>query len=200
MEILKELRSSMGFSQQKLADKLGVSRSTVAMWESGASQPDNDSLLHLAKIFTTSTDFLLGNVEERYASPKGVKVPVLGYIRAGIPLDAVEEILDYEEVDPAMTAKGDLFALRVKGDSMEPRIREGDVIICAETPCVESGTVAVVLVNGNEATVKKVVKHKEGLSLVAFNPAYSPMFYTNEECETLPVRIVGRVIELRGKF
>lgn len=200
MEILKELRSSMGFSQQKLADKLGVSRSTVAMWESGASQPDNDSLLHLAKIFTTSTDFLLGNVEERYASPKGVKVPVLGYIRAGIPLDAVEEILDYEEVDPAMAAKGDLFALRVKGDSMEPRIREGDVIICAETPCVESGTVAVVLVNGNEATVKKVVKHKEGLSLVAFNPAYSPMFYTNEECETLPVRIVGRVIELRGKF
>ena len=200
MEILKELRSSMGFSQQKLADKLGVSRSTVAMWESGASQPDNDSLLHLAKIFNTSMDFLLGNVEERYTSPKGVKVPVLGYIRAGIPLDAVEEILDYEEVDPAMAAKGDLFALRVKGDSMEPRIREGDVIICAETPCVESGTVAVVLVNGNEATVKKVVKHKEGLSLVAFNPAYSPMFYTNEECETLPVRIVGRVIELRGKF
>ena len=200
MEILKELRSSMGFSQQKLADKLGVSRSTVAMWESGASQPDNDSLLHLAKIFNPSTDFLLGNVEERYTSPKGVKVPVLGYIRAGIPLDAVEEILDYEEVDPAMAAKGDLFALRVKGDSMEPRIREGDVIICAETPCVESGTVAVVLVNGNEATVKKVVKHKEGLSLVAFNPAYSPMFYTNEECETLPVRIVGRVIELRGKF
>ena len=200
MEILKELRSSMGFSQQKLADKLGVSRSTVAMWESGASQPDNDSLLHLAKIFNTSTDFLLGNVEGRYTSPKGVKVPVLGYIRAGIPLDAVEEILDYEEVDPAMAAKGDLFALRVKGDSMEPRIREGDVIICAETPCVESGTVAVVLVNGNEATVKKVVKHKEGLSLVAFNPAYSPMFYTNEECETLPVRIVGRVIELRGKF
>ena len=190
----------MGFSQPKLADKLGVSRSTVAMWESGASQPDNDSLLHLAKIFNTSTDFLLGNVEERYTSPKGVKVPVLGYIRAGIPLDAVEEILDYEEVDPAMAAKGDLFALRVKGDSMEPRIREGDVIICAETPCVESGTVAVVLVNGNEATVKKVVKHKEGLSLVAFNPAYSPMFYTNEECETLPVRIVGRVIELRGKF
>ena len=114
MEILKELRSSMGFSQQKLADKLGVSRSTVAMWESGASQPDNDSLLHLAKIFNTSTDFLLGNVEERYTSPKGVKVPVLGYIRAGIPLDAVEEILDYEEVDPAMAAKGDLFALRVK--------------------------------------------------------------------------------------
>ena len=65
MEILKELRSSMGFSQQKLADKLGVSRSTVPMWESGASQPDNDSLLHLAKIFNTSTDFLLGNVEER---------------------------------------------------------------------------------------------------------------------------------------
>ena len=123
MEILKELRSSMGFSQQKLADKLGVSRSTVAMWESGASQPDNDSLLHLAKIFNTSTDFLLGNVEERYTSPKGVKVPVLGYIRAGIPLDAVDEILDYEEVDPAMAAKGDLFALRVKGDSMQPRIR-----------------------------------------------------------------------------
>lgn len=195
---IREYRNMAGLSQKELARKLGIGQSTLSQYEIGTRRLDTDIAKSLADIFGVSLDDIYGY--RPADSKKPFMVPVLGYIRAGIPLDAVEEILDYEEVDPAMAAKGDLFALRVKGDSMEPRIREGDVIICAETPCVESGTVAVVLVNGNEATVKKVVKHKEGLSLVAFNPAYSPMFYTNEECETLPVRIVGRVIELRGKF
>lgn len=76
---------------------------------------------------------------------------------------------------------------------------EGDVVICRQTPDVESGATAVVLVNGDEATVKKLMKHKNGISLVANNPAYPPMFYTFEECESLPVRVVGQVIELRAK-
>ena len=84
-------------------------------------------------------------------------------------------------------------------DSMEPRMLEGDVVICRQTPDVESGATAVVLVNGDEATVKKLMKHKNGISLVANNPAYPPMFYTFEECESLPVRVVGQVIELRAK-
>ena len=81
---------------------------------------------------------------------------------------------------------------------MKENILSGGII--RPTPDVESGTVSVVLVNGDEATLKKVVKHENGISLVPFNPTYSPMFYTNEEVASLPVRIVGRVIELRGKF
>ena len=189
MEILKELRSSMGFSQQKLADKLGVSRSTVAMWESGASQPDNDSLLHLAKIFNTSTDFLLGNVEERYASPKGVKVPVLGYIRAGIPLDAVEEILDYEEVDPAMAAKGDLFALRVKGDSMEPRFHDGQTVWVHQQPTLDPGEIGVFLYDGS-AYLKQLVALKDSMALHSLNPAYADIVISPE----LPLRVLGKVL------
>lgn len=200
MQTLKKLRVNAGYSQQQLAEKLNVSRSAVAMWESGASHPDNTYLICLAKIFHTTTDFLLEHSPEENALSHTLQVPVLGYVRAGIPLTAVEEILDYEEVSASMAAKGELFALRVKGDSMEPRIHEGDVIICAETPDVDSGTVAVVLVNGDEATVKRVDKFKGGLKLIAFNPSYDPMIYTNEECEELPVRIIGRVIELRAKF
>lgn len=200
MQTLKKLRVNAGYSQQKLADKLNVSRSAIAMWESGASHPDNTYLLRLAKIFHTTTDFLLENSFEKNPTPQAIQVPVLGYVRAGIPLAAVEEILDYEEVDSSMATKGELFALRVKGDSMEPRIHEGDVIICAETPDVDTGTIAVVLVNGDEATVKRVDKFKGGVKLVAFNPSYDPLIYTNDECEDLPVRIIGRVIELRAKF
>lgn len=132
---------------------------------------------------------------------KGVQIPVLGYVRAGVPLDAVEEILDWEEIHPSMAETGDFFALKIKGDSMEPRITEGDVVIVREQPDVESGEVAIVLVNGDDATVKKLVKYENGsIALVAFNPAYQPMLFTPEQIESLPVRVIGKVVELRGKF
>lgn len=200
MQTLKKLRMNAGYSQQQLAEKMNVSRSAVAMWESGASHPDNTDLIRLAKIFHTTTDFLLDHSPEKSVISSSIQVPVLEDVRAGISLTATEEIRDYEEVDPSMATKGKLFALRVKGNSMEPRMHEGDVIICAETPDVDSGTVAVVLVNGDEATVKRVDKFKGGLKLIAFNPSYDPVVYTNDECEELPVRIIGRVIELRAKF
>ena len=83
---------------------------------------------------------------------------------------------------------------------MEPRIKEGDVVIVKQQDDVESGQVAIVLINGDDATCKKFVKHDNGISLVSYNPAYSPMFFTPEEIKTKPIRIIGRVVELRGKF
>ena len=83
---------------------------------------------------------------------------------------------------------------------MEPRIKEGDVVIVRQQPEVESGDVAIVLVNGDSATCKKVIINDNGITLIPFNPAYEPVFYTAEQVETLPVRIVGKVVELRGKF
>ena len=99
-----------------------------------------------------------------------------------------------------MAASGDYFALRIKGNSMAPRICDGDVVIIKKETAVESGDVAIVLVNGNEATCKEVQFSKAGMTLVGWNVAdFSPMFYTREEIETLPVRILGRVVEARIK-
>ena len=83
---------------------------------------------------------------------------------------------------------------------MEPRISEGDVVIVRQQNDVESGDVAIVLVNGDDATCKRVVKHEHGLTLISFNPMHPPKFYTEQEVEQLPVQIIGRVMELRAKF
>ena len=129
-----------------------------------------------------------------------VTIPVLGDVAAGLPIEAVENLVDYEEIDQAMAASGEHFGLRLKGDSMEPRMKDGDVVIVRKQEDVESGDTAVVLVNGNSATVKRIKKGPSGISLIPNNPAYDPMFYTCDEIAQLPVRILGKVVELRGKF
>ena len=199
---LKEIRTSVGWSQTKLSEKIGVSRSTIAMWETNGSQPDNDNLLKLSEVFGVSVDYLLGRTSSMEADrkPKGVRIPVLGNVAAGIPIDAIENILDYEEISEDMASRGQYFGLKIKGSSMEPRIKEGDVVIVREQPEVESGEVAIVLVNGDTATCKKVVINEGGLTLIPFNPTYEPQFYPAEQVANLPVRIIGKVVELRGKF
>lgn len=201
---LKELRAINKMSQQKLASMLGVSRSTVAMWEISSSQPDNDHLLKMANIFNTSVDALLGRdpipVSGPPASTGGVWVPVLGTVAAGTPIEAIQDVLDYEEIPTDMAAQGEYFGLVIKGQSMEPKISDGDVVIVRRQTDVENGQIAVVLVNGDEATVKRIKKRPEGLLLIPSNPTYEPMFYSNEEIEKLPVTIIGRVVELRAKF
>lgn len=133
-------------------------------------------------------------------SGKGVRIPVLGDVAAGIPIDAIENIVDYEEIDAAMAATGEFFGLRIKGSSMEPRIREGDVVIVRKQEDADTGDTAVVLVNGDSATVKRIKKEPSGISLIPNNPAYDTKFYSADAINSLPVRIIGKVVELRGKF
>lgn len=127
-------------------------------------------------------------------------IPVLGTVPAGIPLEAIEEVLDYEEITEDMARNGKYIALQIKGDSMLPTICNGDVVIVRLQPDVESGETAIVMVNGDDATCKKVVKHTSGITIVPNNPAYEPRFFTNEEISSTPVRILGKVVELRRKF
>lgn len=196
MNRFKELRNKYGYSQKELAEMLFVNQTAVSQWERGVTTPNKSSLAKLCDLFDVSADYLLGIDEKKI---KGVKIPVLGRVQAGIPFEAIEEILDWEEISPEMAATGDHFGLRVRGRSMEPRILEGDVIIVRKQSDVDSGDTAVVMVNGDEATVKKVKKTKAGLTLIPNNPAFDPMFYTPEEVMTLPVQIIGKVVELRGK-
>ena len=198
---LKKIRESTKTSQQKLADNIGVSRSTVAMWETGGSQPDNDNLKRIAVYFGVSVAYLLGIDDDNKPVKKSIKAPVLGYVAAGIPIEAIEDIVDYEELDAGQfNPNYEYFGLKIQGDSMMPRMHDGDVVIVQKQSDVESGDVAIVCINGDKATCKQLKKHTNGITLIPYNTAYEPMFFTEQEVHDKPITVLGKVVELRGKF
>ena len=198
VEKLKELRKQMGKTQADIARYLGISYPAYAHYESGRRDPDPHSLNKLADYFGVSVDYLLGRKEPDPS--KGKRINVYGEIAAGIPIEAVEDIVDLEEISPDMAARGEYIALRIKGSSMEPRIMDGDVVIIRLQDDVQNGEIAAVFVNGDSATLKRIKKEKGGLWLISLNQAYSPMFYSQRECQELPIRILGKMVELRAKF
>lgn len=202
MEHMKELRKSRGLTQKSVADFLGVDRTTYVKYENGQSEPAFDTLQRLADFFHVSVGYLMGAEEscEIVCPPGDNWIPVLGEVRAGRPIDAIEQILDFEQLTPEMAKNGKHVGLRVVGDSMEPKFSEGDVVIVHLQPDIESGEIGIVIVDGDTATIKRVIKQGDGLMLVASNPAYPPRFFSNEEITTLPVCIFGKVVELRAKF
>ena len=183
----------------EICKDLGIKYTTFTDWVNGNKYPRIDKIELLANYFGIQKSDL---IEERTFNQKakGVKIPVLGSVAAGIPIEAIEDIIDYEEISEEMAKTGDFFALQIKGDSMEPKFSKGDVVIVRKQSDVESGQIAVVLVNDHEATVKKFVKHEEGISLLSTNSAYTPMFFTPSEIKALPISILGKVVELRAKF
>ena len=206
---IKELREQHHLTQDELAKKLGISKSTIGMYETNKRQPDTETKEAIADLFNVDMDYLYGRSDIKNKSAQiielastGVKIPVLGYVRAGYPIYAEENIIDYEEISNAMAAKGEFFGLRICGNSMEPRMFENDVVIVRKQPDIESGEVAVVLVNGSDGTVKKIIKSDNGIMLVPLNSncSYEPHFYSNNEIQTLPVTIAGKVVEVRGKL
>mgnify|MGYP001623870656 CR=1 FL=1 len=135
---------------------------------------------------------------EKKSKNNYVKIPVVGTVAAGEPILAQENITDYEELPAEEFKDGEYFGLKIKGDSMFPRILEGDVVIVRQQSDCDNGKIAVVLINGDEATVKQIKKTKSGLMLIPYNKKYDPMFFTKEEIETKPVKIIGVVKRLIG--
>ena len=200
---LKDLRLKNKLTQEEVGKKINVSKQTLYKYESGIiTNIPSDKIEVLAEIYNTTPAYLMGWDEPNQKNlTQGVKVPVLGRVVAGIPLEAVTEILDYEELHPNVAKTGEFFALQIKGNSMSPRICDGDVVIVKRQNTVDSGDIAIVLINGDEATVKKVKLDENGIMLIAFNAdVYEPHFYSNDEIKTLPIEILGKVVELRGKF
>lgn len=201
MNRFKELRLKNGYkTQDDLAKVLFVNQTAVSQWERGATTPNRTTLQKLSQMYNVSSDYLLGIDENSSSDSKGIPIPVLGDVAAGLPMEACENIIDYEDITPEMAANGEYFGLRIKGQSMEPRMLEGDVVIVKKQNYAENGDIAVVLVNGDSATVKKFKRTEQGLTLVAFNPTYEPQFYTNQDIEKLPVNVIGVVVELRAKI
>lgn len=197
-EKIYSLRTKNNMTLEELGNKVGVGKSTVRKWENGMiANMRRDKIAKLADALNTTPAYLMGWEEEH---KKGVKIPVLGHIQAGVPVEAIEDILDWEEIDEKLAKTGDYFCLQVRGKSMEPKFSEGDVVVVRQQSDVDSGQIAIVLVNGEDATIKQVQKFNGGITLVPFNNAYPTQTYTNKEIKSLPVTILGRVVELRAKF
>ena len=196
-EKIKEARKLAKMTQVELAKAVDLSRSYIGDIEKDRYNPSITTLRLIANATGVPLESLLSSADQRPAG-RGIRIPVLGRVVAGVPIEAVEEILDYEEITPALAATGDFFALQVRGDSMQPKLEEGDIVIVKQQEDVESGDIAIVLVNGKDATIKQVKKLEGGIMLYGFNPdVYEPHFYSNQQIIDLPVRILGKVIESR---
>jgi len=196
-ELIKNRRKELGITLEEIGDYVGVSKTTVQRWENGnISNMRRDKIKKLSEILRIDADLLLGiNVQQNGF----VKIPVIGRVAAGAPIMAREDIIGYEEVPREWVKNNTIFALKIKGDSMEPRIMEGDIVIVRSQSDVESGETAVIMIDG-EATCKRVIKHTEGIVLMANNPKYPPFYVTREDAEKMDISILGKVIELRAKF
>lgn len=197
MNKIKLLREELNISQEELANKLGLSKGIISLYENGKRKPSFDILNKLSKIFNCSIDYIIGNWNE--AEP--TLINVYSSVHAGILSEMIENIVDTEEISEKM-ARSDktYFGLKVKGDSMFPTYQEGDTLIVEKNTSCESGNDCIVAINGNEAFLKRVYINSTGITLQALNPKYEPLTYTNDEVKELPVTIIGIVRELRRKI
>ena len=203
IERIFSLLDEAGMEQKQFAMLLGTTDKTVSAWRRGRSKSYSKYITKIAEILDTTSEYLLtgtGPKTKKGPASAGKWIPVLGDVAAGVPIEAIENVVDYEEIDAALAATGEFFGLRIKGSSMEPRMQEGDVVIVRKQDDAETGQIAVISVNGDSATVKKIKKLPDGLQLIPTNPSHDPLYYTAAEVESLPVRIIGRVVELRMKF
>ena len=207
-ELKNRLRSALNLQNMKaieLSEKTGIPKSAISQYMSGYAKPKQDRIYLLARALNVSEAWLMGYdvpMERTSSKPrkKGVKIPVLGEVIAGVPIEAIEDILDYEEITEDMASQGEYFGLKVKGDSMEPMFFAGDIVIVRQQPTADSGDIVIALVNGDESTIKKLKLLNDGIMLIPANSAYEPMYYTCKQVIELPVQIIGKVVELRRSF
>lgn len=211
---IKTLREARNMTLEQVGNIVGVGKSTVRKWETGEIvNMRRDKIAKLAEALGVEPSFLMGwedkepAAEEKKPHPlprshEGVRIPVYGSIPCGVPIEAVDDITDWEDI-PKEWCTGDkqFFALVTKGDSMYPKYIEGDVVIVQKQEDFSSGDDCVVCINSDyEATLKTLYKLKEGIQVKPFNQSYPPRTYSWKEVEALPISIAGVVVELRRKM
>ena len=204
---LKELRKLNGLSQAALSSLLGVTQQAVGKWETGRSTPDPQTVARLAEILDTPSDVLLGlrkepgvsaavgrNAFSRYTESQ---IPVVGTVRAGYGALAFEE--DYGKEYACVKDPKNYFFLVVKGDSMEPRIQDGDLALVHRQNTLDNGDLGVLIYGADgEGTLKKYIQRGNSVVLQPFNPAYDEMVIKGEELDHL--YIAGKVVETKAKW
>lgn len=199
-ERLKELRKKFGYSQQKLAGIMQVSQQAVGKWETGRSSPDLDAVNRLAQLFDVTTDYLLGN-EDEASRPQipfagEVMIPVIGTVKAGYGALAFEDDYGFEGAN--VKNPDEYFYLIVKGNSMEPRIQDGDLALVHRQSTLDDGDLGVFVYGDGEGTLKKFIRKGNTVILQPFNPDYQPQIISGEELEHL--YIAGKVRETKTKW
>jgi repressor LexA len=190
-------------TQREVADAINVSPQTFNTWCQGIALPRMGKVQRLADYFGIGKSDLIDDkhsVPETLAKSRSVTINVLGRVAAGIPIEAVENIIDTEEISEDMAKTGEYFGLQIHGDSMEPRMYEGDVVIVRQQDDAESGDIVIALINGNDATCKRLTKYAGYITLSSLNQKYEPIMFSNEDIINKPVKIIGKVVELRGKL
>lgn len=208
-ERLKALRLEYGFTQEALGEKLGIKKAAVQKYEKGTVKNiKRDTLISLANIFHTSVEYIVSgnapvqdNIEPAHFD-NVVLVPVLSSVSAGMGshLDNLSAYAcGYETVDSDSLDPGEEYVyLRVTGDSMYPIFIDGDLVLVRVQPSVDSGSYAVVLIDGHSSVIKKVVYGKDYVELISINPMYPPRRFEGSDVER--IRIFGIVKESKRKF
>lgn len=211
-KLIYDRRTELGITQKEVADFVGVSEATVSRWESGhIDNMRRDRIAALSKILRLSPLAIMGiddtDLSARLPNmvpidARTFRVPIVGRVAAGRPIVVDEEIIGYEYIGNKYSKDGhEYFGLRIVGKSMEPTIMDGDIVIVRRQNYVESGEIAIVLIDGEEATAKEVKESADGITLIGHNAAvYTPHFYSAQEVKNLPVQIIGRVVQSIRKF
>lgn len=221
-EVIKKYREEHNLSLRAFASKCGLSYTYISMLEKNMDYrtgkpiaPTLDSVKYISKAMNMPIDDLLKILddEQEFKLNENTdidilksKIPILGTVKAGYNWLAEENVIGY--ITDENTVKGyekninEYYALEIIGDSMLPLLSAGDLVIVHDQDDVDSGQTAVVLINGEEATVKKVIKTNEGIELHAMNPYYPTRKFTFKDMQSIPVKIIGRVKEakIKGAF
>nr|WP_294499732.1 XRE family transcriptional regulator [uncultured Gemmiger sp.] len=204
-ERLKQARKNKKISQAELSRALGVTQQAVGKWETGRSTPDPAMVARLAELLDTTTDVLLGLQQPDFTPPVGrvlssyteCPIPVVGTVRAGYGALAFEE--DYGTEYACVKDPDNYFYLVVKGDSMEPRISDGDLALVHRQSTLENGELGVMVYGTDgEGTLKKYIRRGNAVVLHPFNPAYEDLIIKGEELNHL--YIAGKVVETKTKW
>ena len=213
-DIIKRYRNDHTLSMDAFSERSGISKAYISLLEKNRHpktgkeiSPSIQCIRKAAQGMNMDFDDLFAlldgkvevNTPQQSQAIQARKIPVLGRVAAGIPINAITEIIDTEEISEDMAKTGDFFALQIQGDSMEPKISNGDVIVRQQDDA-ETGDTVIALINGDDAVCKRLRKYKEGLELISTNPSYAPLYFDEETIKNKPVKIIGKVVELRAKF
>lgn len=192
----------------ELSEKTGIDKSKISSYMSGRYKAKQDGIHILSKVLNVDPAWLMGydvpmsnNIKtDELGNPVSI-IPLIGTVKAGYDYMAQENWEGTINIEKSLVGDGsDYFALKVKGDSMAPVFIEGDIVVIKKQNDCETNEIAIVIVNGNEGTIKKVRKTDSGIILQPLNPAYTPMMYSNDEIKSIPITIAGVVKQLKREF
>ena len=181
-----------GIRQAELVDKTGIDKGSMSSYVNGRYMPNAENMAKIARALGVSTEYLLGKEEIPVAKmtiPQMHEVNVIGKVAAGVPISAQEDIIG------SIVTDKNVFALRVKGDSMSPRIMDGDIVLVRHQDYADDGDVVIALI-GDEATCKVLKKNRGTVTLVPFNAAFTPLVCSKDD----DLKILGKVVESRHEW